>query len=327
MPSASREAGQPNRSHPRTAPRDLPPASLPARSRVVIRLPALTPATAAKPIEPVCNSFDSALPDSLVAPLAEPAASETLGWAPANDFLPVDLSATEDMTTFAIPHSSADPILAPETDLAPPATAIYAPSPKPATLPPPAPPTETDEIAITPASIARKGAVGSGFSWAWRLVRQGHAFVMQPKVWLACVLGCFAVLLAAFLLTPSAEPVDSTNSAAAETPVKPAAEPAADVAARIVAPPADMSPAADARHFEAPTSVGFTGPLGPSPEAERREDAAGEALRIAAEAKLGPGGSRYDGQSPAVERGGAALYDVAPLDRSEEVSSEGSSLR
>ncbi|HVW35990.1 MAG TPA: hypothetical protein VHB99_01755 [Pirellulales bacterium] len=327
MPSASKEAGQPNRSHPRTAPRDLPPASLPVRSRVVIRLPALTPATAATPIEPVCDACDSALPDSLVAPLVEPAASETFDWAPANDFLPVAPSTTEDMTTFAIPHSSADPILASETDLTPTATAIFAPPPKPAALPSEAPQAKTDEIAITPASTARKGAAGNAFSWAWRLVRQGHAFVMQPKVWLACVLGCFAVLLAAFLSSPSPEPVDSTNPAAAETPVKPAAEPSADVAARIVAPPADMSPAADSRHFEAPTSAGFAGPFGPSPEAERREGAAGEELRIAAEAKLGPGGSRYDGQSPAVERGGAALYDVAPLDRSEEVPSEGSSLR
>lgn len=326
MPSASREAGQPNRSHPRTAPRpvrDLPQASFPARSRMVIRLPALTSAGAAPPIE---AAADSALPDALVSPLAEPAASETFEWTPADDTVPIDPHAAEEMTTFALPHSPANPTLAPEIDSAPSALASDTP-PKSSTSVPPTHRAELDKIAIAPP-IARKGAAGSGFSSAWRLVRRGHAFVMQPKVWLACVLGCFAVLLAAFLSAPPAEPADSPSSAAAETPVKPEAEPPADVAARIVAPPADLSPAADSRHFEVQSSAGFGGPIGQSPEGDAAPGGpTGEQVRIAAEAKLGPGGTRYDGQSPAVERGGAALYDVAPLDRSDEISSDGSSLR
>jgi hypothetical protein len=231
------------------------------------------------------------------------------------------------MTTFALPHSPANPTLAPEIDSAPSALASDTPGPKTSTSVPPTHRAELVEIAITPP-IARKGAVGIGFSSAWRLVRQGHAFVMQPKVWLACVLGCFAVLLAAFLSAPLAEPADSPSSAAAETPAKAAEEPAADVAARIVAPPADLSPAADSRNFEVPSSAGFGGPIGQSPDGDAAPGGpAGEQVRIAAEAKLGPGGTRYDGQSPAVERGGAALYDVAPLDRSDEISSDGSSLR
>lgn len=232
MPSASREAGQPSRLHPRTAPRplvELPPANLPGRSRVVIRLPALTSAGAAPLIEAAASS---AAPDSLIAPLAEPVASETFDWAPANDSFPVDLPAALDMTTFAIPHSSADETLAPEIDSTPTSLASDAPPPKPATSAAQASRAEHNEVAITPAAGARNAAAGGGLSAAWRLVRQGHAFVMQPKVWLACVLACFAVLLGAFVSAPSAEPPDSPNSAAAETPAKAAPEPTADVAVK-----------------------------------------------------------------------------------------------
>jgi hypothetical protein len=294
---------------------------------MVIRLPALTSEVAAEPVETV--EAVEAVSAPPVSPLDEPVASEPARWAPAPSSTPVAPSATEDMTTFAIPHAPVEPASPAKATSSP---AVVARPPEPAaTAAAKARELDPLEISVSRTPAAHRSVAGSGLVAAWRIVRRGHAFVMQPKVWLACVLGCFAVLLAAFLSTPPAEPADSPNPAPGAPTLEAEAEPPADVAARIVAPPADMQPAADSRHFEFQSSAGFAGPLGQSPAGEIGEGAAGsppdEALRIASEAKLGPGGSRYDGQSPAVEQRGAALYDVAPLDRSDEIPSEGSSLR
>ncbi|HUY88098.1 MAG TPA: hypothetical protein VMV10_05160 [Pirellulales bacterium] len=215
------------------------------------------------------------------------------------------------MTTFAIPNSPPETTETALTDV--PQDSFPAP----------------DKSAAPPQPAG--GPLRRNVSSAWRLVRQGHAFVMQPKIWLACVLCCFAVLLTVFVFLPPKEAEDSPRPAAKTPHVKKEAEPPAETATRIVAPPADISPAADARHFEVQSSAGFAGPLGQAPEGENQVEAAGgetgEQLRIASEAKLGPRSSRYDGQAPAVERGGAAIYDVAPLDRSDEGIPEGGSLR
>ena len=312
MPSASSAAArEQNRSNQRAASpplRDLPPPSLPGRPRVVIRLPAIALEAASLPAEPT-----SVLPAPPLPAIADPIPSQPFGGAVLDDPVPVAPNAAEEMTTFAIPSS--------HSETATP-TKNVSPDSGPAT---------PEGAASIDAPEEPAGPLRHGVATAWRLVRQGHAFVMQPKVWLACVVCCFAVLLTVFVLLPPAEPVAPPKPAAKTPPAKPKVEPPAEVAARIVAPPADLAPSADARHFEAQSSAGFAGPLDSPPAGQSRANgessAPGEELRIAAEAKLGPGGSRYDGQATTSPRGGAAIYDVAPLDHSDESTPEGGSLR
>ena len=300
MPSASSTAArEPTRSNPRAAPiRDLPPASAGGRSRLVIRLPALpsedaeSSATAPLATEPTPTAPDVELEASFNSIPAEP-------------------NALEEMTTFVIPHSSPEPT---ENAL-----------PKLNRDLPPSGDQAASAASASAAAPQKSSTVFRNVFSVWGLVRQGHAFLMQPKVWLACVLGCFGVLLTVFVLLPPEEPQDSPQPAAKASHV--VKEKPSEPATRIVAPPADLSPAADAGHFEIQSSPGYVGPIGPELAAESRSEATGEAVRIASDPKLGPRNSRYDGQAPTAERGGAAIYDVAPLDRSDEAISEGSSLR
>ena len=317
MPSASSEAArEPNRSGKRISPPGgKRPASRTAeRRQVVIRLPALPSDGAPLAIEPAALHAANPTPHTTSDTTSEHAKPQQQ--AVQNDSALSDPTApapiaTEEMTTFAIPNPPCEP-----------------------TLPEAAPEAEVITIVRTepaaPSVAGKRQAPGlGGIAAAWGLIRKGHAFVMQPKVWLACVLGCFAVLLTAFVMTPPAESLDSPRPSASKPPIKQPAEAPAE-ATRIVAPPAEIAPGADARHFEIQSSAGYAGPLDQSAEGERQAESTGahdESVRIAAEAKLGPGASRYDGQSPAAERGGAAIYDVAPLDGGDEGNSEGSSLR
>ena len=313
MPSASSEAArEPSRSGKRASPPggERGPARTGSRRQVVIRLPALPfdgveiatePAALPAEIPTSDRSYDHAEPQERAAQFDSD---------PSDPIAPAPI-AKADMTTFAIPNHASEPTL-PEVASEPETITIVHAEPA-------APSVVRNRQAPAPGGVAA----------AWGLIRKGHAFVMQPKVWLACVLGCFAVLLTVFVLTPPAESFDSPQSAVNKPLLKQPAEPAAE-ATRIVAPPAEIAPGADARHFEIQSSAGYPGPLGQSPEGDRQADSTGardESVRIAADAKLGPGDSRYDGQSPATERGGAAIYDVAPLDGGDEGNSEGSSLR
>lgn len=304
MPSASSAAArEPNRSNPRTAPvRDLPPTSEGSRSRVVIRLPAL-PSEETELIE--------------TAPLASesiPAAPEVDLEAPS-DSIPADPNNAEEMTTFVIHHSSPN-----KAEAASP-NADRNPLPNREQVAPAADPVKVSAQAPPQAGVAVHRRISS----AWGAVRHVHAFVMQPKIWLVCVLCCFGVLLTVFVLLPPEAPSELPQAGAKASHANRATP--AEPATRIVAPPADLSPAADARQYEVQPSAGIAGPLGPVVATETETEATGDGVRIASEAKLGPRDSRYDGQTPAGERGGAAIYDVAPLDRSDDGISEDSSLR
>lgn len=301
LSASSAAAREPNLSPSRTASvRDLPLACAGGRSRVVIRLPAL-------PSEDAESNSTT------------PLASKPMSKAPeveleaSFDSVPAEPNDPEEMTTFVIPHTSPETT---ETAL-PNLNRNLTPSGDQAVA---GASTNAAKPSIAPQ---RSGPVLRNVNSAWGLVRQGHAFVMQPKVWLACVLCCFGVLLTVFVLLSPEE--ESPKPAAKASHVE--KEKQVEPATRIVAPPADLSPAADAGHFEIQASPGYVGQLGPELATENGSEAAGEAVRMASDPKLGPRNSRYDGQAPGAEQGGAAIYDVTPLDRSGQSISEDGRLR
>ena len=140
---------------------------------------------------------------------------------------------------------------------------------------------------------------------------------MQPKIWLACVLACIGLLLAVFCSLP---PIESE-----EAPAATFAAPASAEAAEIVAPPAEPSMSPDPRAYDLRSSSGAAPPyFGEASEAAAGHG--GEDVRVAAEARLGPGGVRVDNQAPA-EPGGATIYEVAPLARPDSGPHEGRTFR
>ena len=140
---------------------------------------------------------------------------------------------------------------------------------------------------------------------------------MQPKIWLACVLACIGLLLAVFFYLP---PIESEEAPAATFEAPDSSE-----AAEIVAPPAEPSMSPDPRAYDLRSSSGAAPPyFGEASEAAAGHG--GEDVRVAAEARLGPGGVRVDNQAPA-EPGGATIYEVAPLARPDSGPHEGRTFR
>src|SRR6185312_9108774 len=277
-PSGKRAASRPVR--------DLPPASVPGRSRVVIRLPDL--------------ASDKEAP-------AE--AASTAGSSTKSSLAAAAPSGAEEPTTPSLANQPSPPPTV-TGEVAQPAGSAPVPS-------------GSDSAAAARAETRRSGL--PALSAGWRLVRRGHAFVMQPKIWLACVLACIGLLLAVFFYLP---PVESEEAPAAtfEAPdSSEAAEWPPDVATQIVAPPAEPSMSPDPRAYDLRSSSGAAPPYF-GEAAEAAAGPGGEDVRVAAEARLGPGGMRVDSQAPA-EPGGATIYEVAPLARPDSGPHEGRTFR
>lgn len=289
MHAASSETGQElNPSGKRAASRpvrDLPAASVPGRSRVVIRLPDLA------------SDKD-----------ASAEAASSAGSSATSSFAAAAPSGAEEPTMPSLANQPSPPPTV-ANEVAPPAGSIPVPG-------------GTDSAAAAPHEMRRSGFFA--LSAAWRLVRQGHAFVMQPKIWLACVLACIGLLLAVFFYLP---PVESDEAPAATFEIPALPEAAAlppDVATQIVAPPAETS-SSDPRAYDLQSSAGALPPyFGETPETAT--GAGGEEVRVAAEARLGPGGMRGDNQAP-TEPGGATINEVAPLGHPDSGPHEGRTLR
>jgi hypothetical protein len=147
---------------------------------------------------------------------------------------------------------------------------------------------------------------------------------MQPKIWLACVLACIGLLLAVFYYLPPVEPEEAPAPAFESPALHEAPALPADVATQIVAPPAETTSSPDPHGYDLQSSAGLPSYFGEVPAAA--VGSPGEEVRIASEAKLGPGGVRTDSQAP-TEPGGATIYGVTPLSHPDSGPSEGRTLR
>jgi hypothetical protein len=184
---------------------------------------------------------------------------------------------------------------------------------------------ETVPEAAAPAASS-PGALAS----AWQLICRGHAFLMQPKIWLACVLSCMGLIVIVFYLQPRAEPEPASRAERAlPRPPEPAPEPETSPTTQIVAPPAEISANDSGPHgLGLNPSAGFIPPLGEAASADganATQNSDAETIRMAADPRLG-GGSRYDGQG-AAEPSGVRINNIGPLDVSEELNQEGGTLR
>ncbi len=280
--------------------RDLPATGSLGKTRVVIRLPELTVGSRPAPTAPDAGLLDLPQPPTSEEPW-QIEVKETRP-EPAIEFAISTVPAAE----------SASPMETPAM--------ITAPSlPKPA------------ETVPSVQSATRAPSPGL-FSVCWNLIGRGHAFLMQPKVWLACVLSCTGLIITVFYLQPKAVK-DSEPQAVQAPESKP--EPAAGPATQIVAPPAEISPNDAAAHgLDMHTTAGFVPPLGDaslsaSSSAEQSAVSgkpAEETIRMAADPRLGADSARYDGQI-STDPTAATISEVAPLDVPEDLNPQGGTLR
>jgi hypothetical protein len=278
--------------------RDLPATGSFGKTRVVIRLPELTVGNRPAPTAPDAGPLDVPQPPMCDDP-----------WQ-------IEEKNTEPAIEFAISsHLAAESASVTEAP-----AMITAPSlPKPA------------ETVASIQSVARAPSPGL-FSICWNLIGRGHAFLMQPKVWLACVLSCSGLIITVFYLQPKAVQ-DSEPQAVQARETKP--EPATGPATQIVAPPAEMSPNDAAAHgLDMHTTAGFVPPLGDAslsaPRSGEQSAMSGkpddETIRMAADPRLGADSARYDGQI-STDATAATISEVAPLDVPEDINPQGGTLR
>ncbi len=277
------------------------------KTRVVIRLPALSTGGSAQKAPPAAAEEVPFVVEE--APQIEPAPELETIFPPAAEAAPA----------MEMPAMIVSPPIERQPEASPPAPSTHH-------LPTRhSPATHAAMPSATPTQSP--GMAGAG----WQLICRGHAFLMQPKVWLACVLSCMGLIIVAFYLQSPAQPDTATK---AERALRPAPEPAASPATQIVAPPAEMSANTAPSHgFDVNSTAGFVPPLGETATADQRsadhhsadQPSGADSIRMAADPRLGAE-TRYDGQAT-TEPAGATISEVAPLDVPEDLNQEGDRLR
>lgn len=313
----SQVSGQPQH-HASARARDLSNAVGPGRLRAVIRLPDLKTGNSVEEVEEEASPAE-AEEAVLAAEEAVIPAQEAVLPAEEAVIRPKEAVLPEKLPPQSEPSPEIDPPCPPAADAAP-ATEV------PAMLTA----TRTEQSQAQPAPVAPKTPSPGVLGGAWQLICRGHAFLMQPKIWLACVLSCMGFIVIAFYLQPRAQPEPTTHAERAlPRPPEPEPEPEANPATQIVAPPAEISANSPGPHgLGLNPSGGFIPPLGEAPganQANASQAPDSENIRMAADPRTG-GGSRYNGQT-AAEPAGARINDVAPLEVSEDLNQEGGTLR